>query len=40
MLEVLDRITKAPPTRPQAEVDAELREIRAARRRWARRDPG
>ncbi len=40
MLELLDRITQAPPTRPQAEVDAELREIRAARRRWARRDPG
>jgi len=39
MLDVLDRITKAPPTRPQAEVDAELREIRAARRRWARREP-
>jgi predicted DNA-binding protein len=40
MLDVLDRITKAPPTRPQTEVDAELREIRAARRRWARREPG
>jgi predicted transcriptional regulator len=39
MLEVLERITHAPPTRPQAEVDAELREIRVARRRWARRDP-
>jgi predicted transcriptional regulator len=39
MLAVLDRIMKAPPTRPQAEVDAELREIRSARRRWARRDP-
>lgn len=37
MLDVLDRIRAAPPTRSQAEVDAELREIRAARRRWARR---
>ena len=40
ILELLDRITQAPPTRPQAEVDAELRGIRAARRRWARSDPG
>jgi predicted transcriptional regulator len=39
MLAVLDRIMREPPTRPQAEVDAELREIRAARRRWARRQP-
>jgi predicted transcriptional regulator len=39
MLAVLDRIMRDPPTRPQAEVDAELREIRAARRRWARRQP-
>jgi predicted transcriptional regulator len=38
LLAVLDRIRRAPPTRPQAEVDAELREIRTARRRWARRD--
>ncbi len=37
MLAVLDRIKKAPPTRPQAEVDAELREIRRSRRRgWSR----
>jgi hypothetical protein len=36
MLEILDRITKTPPTRRQAGVEAELREIRAARRRWAR----
>ena len=36
LLAVVDRIMKAPPTRPQAEVNAELREIRAARRRWAR----
>jgi predicted DNA-binding protein len=39
MLEVLTRIRKAPPTRPQANVDAELRDIRRARRRWARRQP-
>jgi hypothetical protein len=39
LLAVVDRIMKEPPTRPQAEVDAELREIRAARRRWARRPP-
>jgi len=39
MVAVLDRIMQEPPTRPQAEVDAELREIRAARRRWARRPP-
>ncbi len=39
MLEILDRITEAPPTRPRTEVDAELREIRAARRRWARCAP-
>ena len=36
MLNVLDRIMKSAPTRPQAEVDAELEEIRAARRRWGR----
>lgn len=37
MLAVLDRIMKEPPTRPQAEVDAELREIRRTRRRgWTR----
>jgi predicted transcriptional regulator len=39
MVAVLDRIMQEPPTRPQADVDAELREIRAARRRWARRPP-
>jgi hypothetical protein len=37
MLSVLDRIMKSTPTRPQAEVDAELQGIRAARRRWGRR---
>jgi predicted transcriptional regulator len=39
MLAVLDEIKNAPPTRSRAEVDAELREIRAARRRWGRRPP-
>jgi hypothetical protein len=33
---IMERIMKAPPTRPQTAVDAELREIQAARRRWAR----
>jgi len=36
LLAIMGRIMKAPPTRPQAAVDAELREIRAARRRWTR----
>ncbi len=37
MLEVLERIGESPPSRPQEEVDAELREIRAARKRAWRR---
>jgi predicted transcriptional regulator len=37
MLAVLDRAMRRPPSRPAAEVDAELREIRAARRRWGAR---
>jgi metal-responsive CopG/Arc/MetJ family transcriptional regulator len=37
MLAVLARIRSQPPTRPQAEVDAELAEIRRARRGWGRR---
>jgi Ribbon-helix-helix protein, copG family len=37
MLSVLDRVISQPPSRPAAETDAELREIRAARRRWGRR---
>ena len=37
MLAVVDRMTAEPPTRPAAEVDAELGAIQAARRRWARR---
>ncbi|MET0488054.1 MAG: ribbon-helix-helix protein, CopG family [Candidatus Rokuibacteriota bacterium] len=39
MLSVLDEIMKSPRTRSRAEVDAELREIRAARRRGGRRTP-
>jgi predicted transcriptional regulator len=39
LLAVMDRIMKAPPTRPQGDVDVELRDIRRARRRWARRQP-
>jgi predicted transcriptional regulator len=38
MLAILDRIMKEPPTRPQAEVDHELRENRK-NRRWARLHP-
>ena len=34
MLALVDRIIEEPPTRTAAEVDAELREIRASRRRW------
>jgi|HubBroStandDraft_1064217.scaffolds.fasta_scaffold157778_3 predicted transcriptional regulator len=36
-LRIIDEIMKRPPTRSQAEVDRELREIRASRRRgWSR----
>jgi metal-responsive CopG/Arc/MetJ family transcriptional regulator len=37
MLAVLDRATRRRPSRVASAVDAELREIRAARRRWGRR---
>ena len=37
MLRVVDEIIKRPPTRPQSEVEAELNEIRRARRRGGRR---
>jgi predicted transcriptional regulator len=37
MLALVDRMVQEPHTRTAAEVDAELREIRASRRRWARR---
>ncbi len=36
MLEAFDRLVPKIPLRPAAEADAELREIRAARRRWGR----
>jgi len=36
MLAIVDRMVKEPPTRTAAEVDRELDEIRAARRRWGR----
>lgn len=36
-LKILREIMAQPATRPQAEVEAELREIRRARRRWGRR---
>jgi predicted transcriptional regulator len=37
MLAIVDRMVQEPHTRTAVEVDAELREIRASRRRWARR---
>jgi predicted transcriptional regulator len=37
MLAVVDRMMQEPPTRPQHEVDAEIAQIRAARRRGGRR---
>jgi hypothetical protein len=37
MLAVLDRAMRRRPSRTAAEVDAELREIRAARRQWGGR---
>ena len=37
MLAIVDRMVQEPHTRTAAEVDAELRKIRASRRRWARR---
>src|SRR5438105_12964098 len=39
MLRVIDRILATPSTRTQAEVDAELREIRRARRSGGRLHP-
>ena len=42
MLKILDTMLPVIPRRPAREVDAELREIRRARRRWGRhaRDRG
>ena len=37
MLAIVDRMLQEPATRTAAEVDAELGEIRASRRRWGRR---
>ena len=37
MLGIVDRMVQEPPTRTADEVDAELGEIRASRRRWGRR---
>lgn len=37
LLAVLDRAMRRPPSRTAAEVDVELREIRAVRRRWGAR---
>jgi predicted transcriptional regulator len=39
MLAVVDRMVQAPATRSAAEVDAELGDIRASRRRWGRGKP-
>jgi metal-responsive CopG/Arc/MetJ family transcriptional regulator len=40
LLSVMDDIIASPPTRSQAEVEAELREIRVTRRRgWRPRPP-
>jgi predicted transcriptional regulator len=37
LLKVIDEMMRRAPSRPQAEVDRELKEIRAARRRGGRR---
>lgn len=37
MLAVIDRVIRRPPSRPVSDVDVELREIRAGRRRWGTR---
>lgn len=39
LLAVLDRMIRRPPTRSDADVEAELRSIRAERRRGGRRHP-
>ena len=39
MLAIVDRMIQQPPTRTAAEVDTELGEIRASRRRRGRRRP-
>jgi predicted transcriptional regulator len=40
MLALFDRMVQEPPTRTAAAVEAELQEIRAARRRWGRHRAG
>jgi hypothetical protein len=40
MLAIIDRMVQEPPTRSAAEVDVELGEIRALRRRWGRGPAG
>ncbi|PYR58909.1 MAG: hypothetical protein DMF85_09375 [Acidobacteria bacterium] len=37
LLKQLDDLARRPPTRPQAQVDAEIREVRRARRGGGRR---
>jgi predicted transcriptional regulator len=37
MLAIVDRMVQEPPTRTAAEVDVELGEVRASRRRWGQR---
>jgi predicted transcriptional regulator len=37
MLAAIDEIASRPPTRPQSEVDREIREVRRARRHGGRR---
>lgn len=39
MLKLLNEIMQKPPTRPAAEVDNELKELRRARRQGGRRSP-
>jgi predicted transcriptional regulator len=39
LLDAFDRLVPRIPRRPQTEVDAELADIRASRRRWGRRPP-
>lgn len=37
LLGVVDRMVQEPPTRAVADVEAELRDLRVARRRWSKR---
>jgi metal-responsive CopG/Arc/MetJ family transcriptional regulator len=40
LLAVVDRMVQEPPTRTDADVDRELDDVRASRRRWGRRVAG